>query len=149
MNFKPKTEEEIGFQLLPAGVYPFVVSSAEARVSKAGNEMIALVLSVSDSKGGGANLRDYLLEKVEHKLRHFCVGTNLESVYLAGKLSAIACVGQEGYARIETEENEVNDGRIFTKNIVKDYLKKDEWPKTGAGVAALAVEEEEIDDVPF
>jgi len=149
MNFTPKTEEEIGFQLLPADVYSFVVSSAEERVSKAGNEMIALVLRMSDGKGGSATLRDYLLEKVEHKLRHFCVGTNLESVYLAGKLSAIACVGQEGYARIETEENEGNDGRVFTKNIVKDYIKKDEWPKAGAGVSVPAVEEEEIEDIPF
>lgn len=148
MNFTPKTEEEIGFQLLPAGIYPFVVHHAEDGRSKAGNDMITLTLGVSDGNGGTASVKDYLLEKVEHRLRHFCVGTNLESVYLAGGLTPVACAGQQGYVRLKIEERTMGDGRIFKSNKVDDYIKKDEWPKAGQAAAAPAVEEE-VDDVPF
>lgn len=48
--------ESGGFEVLPKGVYPFVVSSAEYKLSQAGNRMFSLQLEVEDGDYAGRKL---------------------------------------------------------------------------------------------
>ena len=153
MNFTPKSEAEVGFKLLEPGVYPFQVIFAEAKVSQAGNPMINMKLFVSEPGGRGATVRDFLMEKIDYKLRHFCFGTGLKETYTSGALTPDFCHGREGYAKIAIDKYTTKDGREGEKNIVQDYLLKNQWPtavkaQAPAPAQSPAAETEE-DDVPF
>lgn len=153
MNFTPKSESEVGFKLLQPGVYPFQVIFAEAKVSQAGNPMINMKLLVTDPTGRSSTVRDFLMEKIDYKLRHFCFGTGLEETYTNGKLTSDFCSGREGYAKIAIDKYTTQDGREGEKNIVQDYLLKNQWPTAVQAQAPTPTQspaaETEEDDVPF
>ncbi len=86
MRFQPKTEEEIlAFNLLPDGSYKFMVMGAHNKVSKTGNDMIELKLSISYENAHHI-IFDYLLEAMLFKLRHFAEATGLLDKYEAGEV---------------------------------------------------------------
>lgn len=123
MKFTPKSEDELAREaLLPAGVYPFEVLSATDALSKSGNEMVKLKLGVFGPNGEQAHVYDYLLEKMAFKLRHFAEATGLLARYEQGELTAFACESQQGYAKIEIEEQ----AGYAPRNVVKDYVKAPE-----------------------
>lgn len=122
MNFTPKTEEELAREsLLSAGTYPFEVLEAIEQVSKKGNEMIKLKLNVFGQSGEQVHVYDYLLESMAFKLRHFAEAAGLLRDYEAGKLDAQACVGKNGFVKLEIEEQL----GYVPRNTVKDYAKPD------------------------
>lgn len=159
MQFTPKKEEELGFKVLPAGTYPFQVTSAEDKISKSSNnEMIELKLYVSAGDGETSVIIDYLLEAMPAKLRHFCYGTGLGKTYMNGSITAAFCGGKQGYVVIGSKDFTRDDGTRGTKNVVKDYLKKDQWPTSSkpkqaasavTAPASPASEKPEEDDVPW
>ncbi len=117
MKFSPKTEEDIKREgLLPEGVYDFEVTKSEDKVSASGNEMIAVHLKVF-GPNGERNVRDWLMEKMAYKLRHFCSTTGLLPKYEAGTLCAEDCVGRSGKVKIAIK----NDEQYGPQNAVKDY----------------------------
>jgi|DEB0MinimDraft_6_1074348.scaffolds.fasta_scaffold02419_12 hypothetical protein len=158
MQFTPKKEEELGFNVFPAGTYPFQVTSAEDKVSKSGNEMIELKLYASSSDGSTTVVRDWLLEAMAAKLRHFCYGTGLGETYMNGSIDASFCQGVQGYVVLDRKPYTREDGTQGVKNVVKDYLKKDQWPASSkpkqassavTASASPASEKPEEDDVPW
>jgi hypothetical protein len=147
MKFTPKTEAEIREAgLLPAGEYPFEVIDAQDTQSKAGNEMISLKLRVWRPDGTTVQMRDWLLDAIEYKLRHFCDTTGLLAVYGLGDLTADHCIGKTGTVKVGVQD----DDKYGPQNAVKDYT------PAGAAVApakvkvaAVAVTQPADDDIPF
>jgi cobalamin biosynthesis protein CbiG len=136
MKFQPKTAEEIAREdLLPKGEYDFEVVTAEEKTSKTGNEMIALNIRVFSGTTGANFVRDFLLEKIAYKLRHFCEATGLLPKYENGTLTADDCEGKVGRLKLVVKEDKT--GTYPPQNSVADYI----VPKAG--------EPEEEDDIPF
>lgn len=150
MNFLPKSEEELQTALLlPKGEYMFSVKHAENAVSKKGNDMIKLSLSVWDDAGKEYSLYDYLLESMPAKLKHFCDATGMGSQYEKGALDVAHCLRKEGVVLLDVEgaSPRIDGGFYPPKNIIKDYIKtrddKVSSKKTGSAHNELN------DDIPF
>lgn len=128
MKITPRSVQEIeSMGLMAPGFYSFVVKDAENCVSKTGNDMIKLTLSVQDANGFKHTLFDYLLQKgkqMEFKLRHFCEHTGLMDKYNAGELLAADCVDKAGVCEIVLQPGaDKYDGTKYPdKNAVKDYM---------------------------
>ena len=120
MEFMPKSEQELWEEsLLPVGEYDFEVVSAEAKLSKAGNDMIELQLHVFPNNGGSPRkVRDWLMSSMGFKLRHFCYGCGLEAAYENGTLADMDCGGRAGRLKLGIQEND----RYGKQNSVKDYV---------------------------
>lgn len=145
MEFTPKSEEQIQMdRCLPAGTYDFKVIDAEDTESKKGNEMIALKLRVYREDGSGTQLRDWILEKLEFKLRHFCETTGLLEVYNTGKLNAEICIGRVGRVVTSIEEQ---DGYGPQARVV-DYEKNGSVTQS-AITDPQANESSDGDEIPF
>ncbi len=115
MRFDPKSQEQLDADnLKPGVVYDFEVIKATDTTSKAGNEMIALEMSVFTPSGKRRTIRDWLLAAMEHKLRHFAYATGLGNAYDAGGLEAQDCFGRTGKVVLKKER----DGERLE---VKDY----------------------------
>lgn len=125
MRFTPKTEEECTkFTLLPAGIYDFEVTAARNKISSKGNDMIELELNIFHDDGT-ASVRDYLMEAVAYKMRHFCAAAGLMPQYEAGELEDIDCIGATGKVKLEISKGKKKpDSEEFysDKNGVKDYV---------------------------
>jgi hypothetical protein len=126
MRYTPKTAEQIEAEerqrelenLLPKGTYDFEVFRAEDKISKSGNEMIALGLKVFADDGKTPFVNDFLLERMAFKLLHFCEVTGLTEKYESGNLTASDCVGCSGRVQIDIEPAK---GAYAAKNSVRDY----------------------------
>lgn len=160
MQFQPKSEKQIAEEkLLPAGVYPFEVLAAESKKSKAGNDMIELKLRLFRPDGSEWNARDWLMEKIPHKLFHFCSFTGLSTKYHEGALLSTDCIGKSGYAKIVIKEDK--EGKFPPSNSVADYVRAPEgdgsgmkrdgvMPKPQPTAAQLANQADATpDDVPY
>lgn len=131
MNFAPKTEKQlVEERLIPAGNYPFEVIGAEAKPSKAGNEMIEMEVRLFMPDGSSRGLKDWLTEKMAFKLFHFCAYTGLSQKYEAGTLTSHDCVGRTGYAKIVIQADK--QGVYPDRNSIADYVRSLD-SKMGAG----------------
>lgn len=142
MRFTPKSEEELqSMSLLEPGIYQFQVSAATNEMSKSGNEMIKLVLSIWDKEGHVHFIFDYLLEAMGHKLRHFCESTGLIDKYDHGEIDVTDCINRQGYVELSIQEGKLKDNgdRYPNRNSVKDYVKKSKMESAN----------DLDDDVPF
>lgn len=119
MEFEPKSEQDLWEEtLLPAGEYDFEVSSAEAKQSKARNDMIELKINVFPADGGNPRkVKDWLMAKMGFKLRHFCYATGLEQAYEEGTLTDINCQAVSGRLKLG-----IQDSDYGKQNSVKDYV---------------------------
>lgn len=117
MKFSPKTEDDIKREaLLPPGEYDFEVIKSEDKQSQSGNDMIAVQLKVF-GPNGERTVRDWLMEKMAYKLRHFCAATGILPKYEAGTLTAEDCLGRSGKVKIVIKD----DAQYGPQNSVKDY----------------------------
>lgn len=142
MRISPQTEQQVmEAGLLPAGQYGFTINRAEEKISSKGNPMIALELEVYDVEGKSHGIKDWIMEAVPYKLRHFAYAVGLGNRYEAGDLNAQELQGLSGECIIKVEPAE---GNYSAKNSVKDYVKR---VATGAPEkpAARTVQREEID----
>lgn len=161
MKFAPRSQEELAAtaaarELFPKGIYPFVVLTAEDKISKSGNEMIALKLDVFHGERSRW-VNDYLLPSLEFKLAHFAETAGLKDKYESGELTAEDCVGRSGHVRIDIEPA---TAEFKAKNVVKDYIvpaEEEAQQPIRSGVKAPAPrpaapqgdEQQEEDDIPF
>ncbi len=125
MQFKPMTDEEIELgNLLPPGIYPFEVFDAEECVSKKGNDMIKLKLSISDPKGQRRIMYDYLLASMPKKLKHFAKAMGLLDKYDSGTINSADCYQRHGSVQIGIEQGAMGDNGVQypPKNVVLDYV---------------------------
>ena len=121
MKFQPKSADDIKREsLIPTGEYDFEVIKAEDKVSKSGNEMIAIQMHVFVD-GHARPCRDWLMEKMSYKLRHFCETTGLIGKYDAGEFGSSDCVGRTGKVSIVIKDSE----EYGPQNSVKDYVVTD------------------------
>lgn len=123
MKFSPKTDQQIAeeseFTPWKDGVYDFEITAAEDRLSKAGNEMIALTIKVYDVSGASRTVFDYLLESVAYKLRNAASACGVLHLYDGGSLDASDFEGRTGKLKLGTQPAK---DIYAAKNIVKDYV---------------------------
>jgi hypothetical protein len=147
MKFQPKSADDIKREsLIEPGEYDFEVLSAEDKVSKSGNEMIAVKLAVYVD-GKARHAKDWLMEKMAFKLRHFCEATGLLAKYEAGDFTAADCQGRAGKVRIVIQDNP----EFGPQNVVKDYVvaKQLETAMTPVVKPMSAAEKAHEDSIPF
>lgn len=125
LSFTPKTEDQLVEETLwPEGDYPFEVIEANYHESKAGKSSIKLRLRCFNQENQSRLITDYLTAGMEFKLRHFCSTTGIMERYESGTLQPEDCVKCHGVVTLRKEIDE--SGQYPPKNVVKDYVKKDE-----------------------
>ena len=155
MTFKSKTAKELQQDnerlLLPSRKepYPAKVIKATDKVSKSGNEMIEITLSIFADDGTSRFVTDYLMAAMMHKLFHFAEATGLMDAYGAGTICAGDCEGREVFVKLGIDPAK---GEFAAKNVVKDYIS----PKSEARHEAVnmppsppADKDLAKDDIPF
>lgn len=156
MNFAAKTEKQLNEErLIPAGVYPFEVMTAEDKQSKKGNDMIEMEIRVFMPDGKERRMTDWIMEKMAFKLFHFCAYTGLSVKYENGTLQSHDCIGRSGYVKVGIQADKA--GQYPDRNSVEDYVRAPQMK--GADVVASKpapandapmVRNEALDeDVPF
>jgi len=135
MRFKAHTDEELNAQdIWPVGEYSFEVlekiggakeiCTANTK-SKAGNDMIVLVLKVFNQQGDEQIVIDYLLEATPKKLKRAAYACHLGESYEAEILHASDFVGKTGTLKltIQPERPKADgSGNYPSKNSVADYI---------------------------
>jgi hypothetical protein len=121
MKFQPRSEEEVKkpFTPIAKGIYDFEVLEATDEVSSAGNDMIKIKIGIWIGDKIVCNVFDYLLPKLEAKLRHACDSCGLLDKYQSGTLSSWDFVGRTGKVKIKIDK-ETNE--YPAKNSVEDYV---------------------------
>lgn len=122
MKFNPKSADEVNTRKLwPAGTYDFEIVKAEDTVSKAGNDMVKIVLKIFNQAGDYILLSDYLLsdEAMAFKLRHCCEAIGILAKYETGQLEAGDFVSGTGVLKLRVrkstdpqypeDQNQIND----------------------------------------
>jgi hypothetical protein len=156
MNFTAKTEKQlVEERLIPDGVYPFEVISAEDKKSKKGNDMIEMEVRLFMPDGTSRSMTDWIMEKMAFKLFHFCAYTGLSQKYDAGTLQSQDCVGRTGFAKVGIQADK--SGQYPDRNTIADYVRTPEMKKNGVvaskpeqtGTSPLVRNEALDEDVPF
>lgn len=151
-SFVPKTDAEItelqNRDLLPDGIYSFIVRNATLGVSKANNSMFIVQLAIVHETGSVRIIKDFLIanEEMIFKLKHFCEAIGLEEDYRNGALILEKMNGRSGQLKLgiqKGKQKEDKSGFYPDKNNVKDYIKGTVEQKTLANEAPLN------QDVPF
>lgn len=126
------------------GLVDFEVTDAKEKLSKAGNDMIELLVKVYNAEGKSRTLFDYLVssEATAYKVRHFAAATGMLPQYEKGELRALDCVGKTGRCQmgIDKGKNGYPD-----RNNISDYAVK----VGGEPLIASMSTEELDDDIPF
>ena len=120
MQFQPKSEEDCKrtFEPIPKGEYEFEVLESTDEVSKNGNEMIKINLAIYNGAKVVCRVFDYLLPKMEAKLRHACDSCGLLDRYQAGNIQAQDFIGRTGKVKIKIGKE---TPEYPAKNEVEDY----------------------------
>lgn len=143
MKFTPKTQKELDDDaMMPEGIYPFVISGAEDKQSKAGNEMMELTVRVFKEDGTFNLVSDYLLEKLMYKLLHCTEACGLTKEFESGELTAEDFIGKEGMLKLGIQDAQ---GDFPARNTIKDYLAPE---KVEAEPVKKALDDLE-DEIPF
>lgn len=153
--FSPLSEEELDmFELLEPGIYPFEILKSTRKISKSGNNMAELQISIYDKKGINHFIYDYLVFSSVNlnikKVKHFCDSVGLQEEYRKGKLpedlnryTGKLELGIQGKRPKE-------DGSFWpSKNIVIYYLSKDK-ESDYSGMKPLEDKKDDFnDEIPF
>lgn len=129
-TFVPFTDEQLdaaGLNLVDAGCYDFTVDKATRKVSKSGNPMCELQLTVWDIEGKPHVIFDYLVFSAIplniRKVKHFCMTVGLLDEYNKGALPE-DLTGRSGKVEIGIKDPQPKEGggTYPKKNVVLDYL---------------------------
>lgn len=129
--------------LMPKGMYDFEVTEAADKQSKAGNDMVELLVRVYDEEGKSRKLFDWLVDTDggAFKIRHFAEATGMLAEYERGELLSHDMVGKTGRCQVLIKKDKT--GEYPDKNVISDYVKSD-------GNAATSRTAELVDDeIPF
>lgn len=155
MRFTPKSNEEIEKAQAARGpfrpgVYDFEVIDAVEKTSQGGNDMIEIDIKVYGDGGDFKKVRDWLLEKIEYRLRHFAETVGLVSEYEAGELHAFDMIGKSGKVKLGIEKG---TGSYPDRNKVTDYAPDENGVKAQKPAAqrqmATASSDGYDDTIPF
>jgi hypothetical protein len=155
MNFTPKKENELTRRLLPDGVYNFEIMEGTDKISSEGNEMIELKIGIWDGDTIVSRVFDYLVEKVDYKLRHAADACGLITQYETGSLTGPMFEGKTGKVKLGTQKDK--NGKYADKNVIKDYIKRESIPApadtSGMMPSERAIQNDKNrsaeDDLPF
>lgn len=132
MKFEPKTEAQVSsYQTYAPGVYDFEIVKATDETSKAGNDMIKVVLKIFGNDGTSSIISDYLLtnEEMAYKLRHCCSAIGIIKKYESGELEAGDFVTGVGKVKLKIDKGKEKDdksGFYQDRNAVVDYIAGDD-----------------------
>lgn len=150
MKVTPKTEKEVSEEnLLPEGVYDFEIMEAVEKLSKGGNDMIALKIAVYGPNGNARYVFDYLLEVegMSYKIRHAADACGILEKYEAGEVTADDFKNKTGKLKLFIQKGK--DG-YADKNSVRDYIKRSDLEAVQEGPKAAATVAKDLDDeIPF
>jgi hypothetical protein len=145
MKFTPKTDQQIAEEnLIPTGtVCDFEVLNAEEKLSKAGNEMVALELKVWRPNGSTTIMRDWLLTDMMWKLKAFADAVGMTAEYDRGELPPDIMIGKAGKLKVGIRPA---NGDFPPSNSVTGYVR----PEGAAAPARPAPVAAKLDDeIPF
>lgn len=145
MRFTPKSEKEVAEAgLLPKGMYDFEIAEATEKQSKAGNDMVELVVRVYDNEGRSRKLFDWLVdsEGAAYKIRHFAEATGMLAEYEKGELRSHDMVGKTGRCQVIIKKDK--GGEYPDKNAISDYVSGGAVSAPKPGPAPLV-----DDEIPF
>ncbi len=118
MRVTPKSEDAVSGCLQP-GVYQAVVESAVEKTSKSGNEMIEIELKLY-AEDEEVVMKDWLLDAMAQKMRHFCMASGLMGAYELGALRAEQCVHKSVNVRLGIQYDKT--GQYPPQNKITDYV---------------------------
>jgi hypothetical protein len=143
MRFTPISEADAAVAgLLKRGIYDFEVKDAHEKESKAGNDMIEMLVRIYETSGHYRNVFDWLVdtEATAYKVRHFAAATGMLPQYEKGELRADDVIGKTGRCHVVVKKQE----GYPEKNSISDYL------AAGPGPLIASVAAPEMDDeIPF
>lgn len=149
-NYTPKSEEQLVREsLLPDSIRDFEVAETDGKPSSKGNPMITLKLHVFDDEGNARIVMDYISLNSnfgERKFRHAADACGILEIYNTGSLTHTDFKGKTGKVSIKTQEGTKEYPN--PKNVVHDYIKREEQPSS-AQVATTTANVLEDDEVPF
>jgi hypothetical protein len=137
-SFVPKTDAEIealqNQGLLTEGTYPFQVKAIDQLISKSGNSMLKVKLSVLEKDGSARIIFDYLvaMDTMMFKIKHFCESIGLADQYSKGMFDPQECIDRSGMAILGIQKGNAKPdgtGNYADKNSIKDYVKSDKLQK--------------------
>ncbi len=126
MKTTPKTDQQLAEEsMLPAGEYDFSVVSAVEKISRKSREagypdadMIEVSLTVF-GPNGERRVKDWLMDKVAYKIKHFAYAVGLGQDYENGGIDPHTLVGRCG--KLILKQGKPN-GDFAPRNEVKDYV---------------------------
>jgi len=160
--YRAKNEGKLKNHVFPKGKYEFKVYSAEAAISKTGNQMIKVTLRLEAFKDGKpiSNLtNDWLLleGKTAYKLRNFCESIGLGDDYANGEIDTDLMKDRRGVADVYIDKS--TDDRYpvradhteeVPKIFIPDKNKVNDYVVDNTRVKKPVVKNEIIDDaIPF
>jgi len=111
--------EKSDFTPFPAETYTLIVDECDERQSKAGNDMLALTLSVSGGDHDGRKLWDYIVPNSSFAI------AKLKNLSLSAGLNSLTCaedlLGHTVRAKVKVE---AASGQYGASNKVADYIGK-------------------------
>lgn len=132
MKYTPKSENQLkennmwpegeyGFEVLDQTAFGSTVIRTEETQSRAGNDMLVVVLRVYNDEGRHKNIVDYIIPDgpMEFKLRHIADCCSVLDKYDSGKLSASDLIGKQGFVILKQGKG---TDKYPAKNEVKDYV---------------------------
>lgn len=165
-NYDPMSEEDCikaKYKLLPDGIYPGVIQKSTQKLSKSGNDMAELLVTVYDETGNGKSIKDWLpfAKEMMWKWKHLCDSANLTKEYFDRKLHADLVLNKNVFVQVGTRKGElIPDDKLDGKpkgtcypdtNMIKDYVTGDKLPQVRKSMLTpLGMQNKNIDeDVPF
>lgn len=149
MKYPVLSNEELVAQRgnLKPGQADFEVIAAKDDVSKKGNPMVKLTLSIWDSEGRQGQIFDYLVSNVQWKIKGFFDSIGNPEAYESGEIDADVIVGACGKVQLVMQKD--ISGKYGDQIKVRDYLKageiKESQKPTSDPASILGGE----DDIPF
>jgi len=146
MKYNPLTEQQMQDikQTLKKGEAFFRINYATEKMSKAGNEMLEISLSVRDLAGNTGDLKDYLLnsDKSVWKIKSLLAAIDKLHLYEGGKITEEIIKAGHGRCVIETKE----DSKYFQ---IKEYLPFSGQNEQQFVKPVKQAQEIADDDIPF
>jgi hypothetical protein len=147
MKYNPLTEQQMqeAKQPLKKGEAFFRINYATEKISKAGNEMLEISLSLRDLAGNTGDLKDYLpnSNKSLWKIKSLLAAIDKSNLYELGEITEQTLKGCYGKCIIEEKEDskyfQIKEYLPFSKENESQFYTKD---RQDAEIA-------DMDDIPF
>lgn len=116
-NYDPTQAEEKNFICLPNGDYEIEIVNVEQKVSKAGNDMLELMINAYDQVGRKVQIFDYIVNPSGlWKLKKIC---NASGIEFTGEIEEQNLVGLSLMARVTLRKA---TEKYPERNQIADYL---------------------------